>query len=334
MKQSLLPITLALAATVAAEDVVNVRLVTAPSNEYAIEWAGTGRQLHIIPLKSSTETTQLDLPPMAGDSDDFWHVPLPFISPDSNWIFVPSRVIPFDQPFAECASILFHRIETNGGRTHFESAESGRFDQSAWEFLTSELQLKGADTTGDVHRFFSTEFVDWSQDSARLLIQVTSHVYSVSKKEWLHGYAVGSFYCYFNTRSGQFELTDRLQTANRIWESNPFPDKDEEVKSNEVVIDAESVGEEGPQRSPEELFDQADKRLNEVYGKLLAQADGGKQRMLREEERAWIRWRDTDAQVSALQTWSSKWAESRILARKASSTEARVVELQKRLENR
>src|SRR5260370_26759375 len=78
-------------------------------------------------------------------------------------------------------------------------------------------------------------------------------------------------------------------------------------------------------------FKRADKRLNEIYAKLLAKTEPAKRERFREEQRAWLMSRDTDAQVAAIQAWSSgRESLARILESKALATEARVAELEKR----
>jgi len=95
------------------------------------------------------------------------------------------------------------------------------------------------------------------------------------------------------------------------------------------------MGGEGTVPNREERFDQADKRLNETYAKLLAKTEPAKRETFREEQRAWLVSRDTDAEVAAIQAWSSgRESEARILESKALATEARVTELERRLQER
>jgi len=99
-----------------------------------------------------------------------------------------------------------------------------------------------------------------------------------------------------------------------------------------VVTAAEPIGGEGPQPTRKERFEQADKRLNDVYAKLLTKTEPAQREAVREEERAWLLSRDTQAQVEAIQAWSfGPESVARILENKTASTEARVVELEKRL---
>jgi uncharacterized protein YecT (DUF1311 family) len=144
----------------------------------------------------------------------------------------------------------------------------------------------------------------------------------------LESYPNPFFFCYFNTHSGEFELTERLRVADQI----PRVELVQDVNLAAIVTSAESIGKESPQRSPEELFKEADARLNDVYGKLIAKLTPAQQESLRREERAWTRSRDNEAEIWVLQTWSSgSLADARTLDRKATVTETRTADLEKRL---
>jgi uncharacterized protein YecT (DUF1311 family) len=326
-----------LAALSSAEDQATIRLATAPSGEYALDWLKPAAVLRGVALKNPSQTTNLDLPPLArpsGQAPREESMPLPFISPDSNWVFVPSRDQQEEYPgfsYFEGAAILFRRIQSGGGTIEFEPAVSGRFDEAAWTYLAKELKPHSIESTADTRRVFSANFVDWSDDSARLLISVAEGVLSQSKHEWLES-PIDRWYCYFNTKSGQFELTDRVRSADSTPALHEFSSLDDPATVAAVVINAECVGKETPQGSRKERFEAADKRLNEVYSTLMTQVSSADRQVLREEERDWIQVRDTQAQLQALETWSSGHeALARMLESKTTSTEARAAELEKRV---
>jgi uncharacterized protein YecT (DUF1311 family) len=342
MNRSMLAIVvgLSLGAKAFGDDEANVRLTAAPSDEYAVTWTKPAGPLRVVMVKNPSETTILDLPPWAqawGNGTLVEPMPLPFISPDSNWIFVPTRTqleVIFSpavgSEYFEGAAILYHRAHSEEGTARFEAGMSDRFDQAAWEFLSRELKLKVTESTPDAHRVFSANFVDWSEDSGRLLIRVSSGVYSSSKRGWLES-AVDGWYCYFNTRSGEFELTDRLRAADNNPVLNDFS-TDDTAALTAVVIHAESIGKEGPEASPSQNFAEADKRLNEIYNLLMTQARPADREVLREEEREWIQSRDTEAELQVLERWmSDREASALKLESEAISTGTRVVALEKRL---
>ena len=309
-----------------------IRLVTAPNNEYALEWTQPAGPLRVVPAGNGSAEKQLDVSSFGQrfGEDHTGAVPLTFVSPDSTWLFV---VAPLDSSANAPESfnrpgLLFHRIRSENGALRFQPAMHDRFEKAAWEFLDHELNLQRGDVPADAQRVYSSEFIDWSPDSGRLLMKISSGAWSPSKQEWVQ--SVYSWYCYFNLRLGKFELTDRLRSVDNKAELNGVASDDPGMMT--VVTSAESIGGEGPQSARQERFAQADKRLNDVYAKLLNKTEPAKREGLREEQRAWLLSRDTEAQVAAIQAWSSgPESAARILENKTASTETRVVELEKRL---
>jgi uncharacterized protein YecT (DUF1311 family) len=327
MKTISFAITCMLAAVTAsaAEKGPDVRLVTSPNGEFAVGWNRSEHTLWTASTKDGTDLGDVKLSHLADVDEGSEFTPVPFISPDSNWIFVPSRHADF-APTLELEAFLLHR--TPSKTPQFEFVLALEFGQRAWEFLAKELKLKTGEVNADAHRVFSVHFVDWSEDSSWLLICVGSAVVS-SKADWLESYPVPFFVCYFNTRKGEFELTERLRSAD----NTPRSEAGQEPKLSAVVTSAESIGKEGPQDSPEDAFKEADAHLNDIYGKLVAKLTPAQKQVLREEERAWIRSRDDQSKIWVLQTWSTDYgASARTLERNALATEARAAELEKRLE--
>jgi len=102
-----------------------------------------------------------------------------------------------------------------------------------------------------------------------------------------------------------------------------------------VITTAEPIGGEGTVPNRKDRFDQVDKRLNEIYTKLLAKTEPAKRETFREEQRGWLVSRDTDAEVAAVQAWSfGRASEARMQESKTLATEARVTELERRLQER
>jgi uncharacterized protein YecT (DUF1311 family) len=314
-----------IAAQMSAADEAVVTLATAPNNEYALEWATPSGPLRIVASKTPGTKAELDVSQLGRRfGAETNAMPLPFISPDSNWVFIGTPADPYaDAPASfNQPGVLFHWVQEN-----FEQPIQGRFDTAAWEFIARELNLK-QDLADGGQRVSSVEFVNWSADSARLLVKIGSGGWSPSKKEWVA--SVQHWYCYFNTRSGKFELTQRLRSIDSNPALNGIQEDDPHMLT--VATTAEPVGGEGPQQPRKENFENADKRLNEVYTKLLAKTEPSKRESLREEQRAWLLTRDSEAELIALELWSpAREASARIVESKTASTQARVAELEKRL---
>jgi len=161
---------------------------------------------------------------------------------------------------------LFHRLASD----KIDMFES--FNEAAW---------KNAVKLGPFKRDFSaegfcamTEFVSWSFDSARLLIELRG---GEDKREMHEGYV------YFNARTKNFEVTDYLRKLNKT--------------KAKVLACAEPID---PLPSEAELktrFDSLDRQLNEKYTQVLAQADKDRIPVVREAQRDWIKHRDEGAKL-------------------------------------
>jgi len=161
---------------------------------------------------------------------------------------------------------LFHRLAPD----KIDMFES--FNERAW---------KNAVKLGALKRDFSaegfcamTEFLSWSFDSARLLIELRG---GEDKREMHEGYI------YFNTRTKTFEITDYLRKLNK-------------TKSAPLAC-AEPVD---PLPSEAELktrFDALDQQLNKTYGGVIAKTQKDRVSLVRESERTWIKHRDEGAKI-------------------------------------
>lgn len=81
-------------------------------------------------------------------------------------------------------------------------------------------------------------------------------------------------------------------------------------------------------------FATADKKLNEVYGKLLKVLDAKGQHKLREAQRAWVSFRDLNAEFSGDINRGGSAEALNIVGAKTSMTDERVKELQNEFELR
>jgi len=240
-------------ATGAAEEKPEV-LYTSPTGAIRIE--RDGEDAWLISTKDPTQRTKM--PPLEGISpvDDEFH-----FSPNDEWIFGLRHG-------GSCLrdGDLFHRLVPDK-MDMFES-----FNEAAW---------KNAVKLGAFKRDFSaegfcamTEFVSWSFDSARLLIELRG---GEDKREMHQGYV------YFNVRTKNFEITDYLRKLNKT--------------KSKFLACAEPVD---PLPNEAELkmkYDSLDRQLNEKYTQILAQADKDRIPVVREAQRDWIKHRDEGAKL-------------------------------------
>jgi uncharacterized protein YecT (DUF1311 family) len=308
-----------------------MEIARAPSGDYKVVSGHGGLE---AVSQSGSESAKLPLPQgkttSSGEPHDHQQS-LAFISPDGNWIFVPTdeEILVESRLQARTApAVLFHRTAA----MHFDSVNPSQFDQKAWEFLDHELKIAHPNLPTDTIRIYSAKFVAWSPDSKRLLIRVGGGAISPSKDSWVEsGSAAASWYLYFNAASAQFELTERLRAADQNPKRISF-DASDIGGLVATEIDAEPIGDEKPQPAFKQDFDAADKRLNAIYEKLVARLDIKAREQLRDEQRAWLVSRDVAAEIAVLQTWSEGGeALARQLVCKTAATNTRVEELAKRL---
>ena len=240
-------------ATGAAEEKPEV-LYTSPTGAIRIE--RDGEDAWLISTKDPTQRTKM--PPLEGISpvDDEFH-----FSPNDEWIFGLRHG-------GSCLrdGDLFHRLVPD----KIDMFKS--FNEAAW---------KNAVKLGAFKRDFSaegfcamTEFVSWSFDSARLLIELRG---GEDKREMHQGYV------YFNVRTKNFEITDYLRKLNKT--------------KSKFLACAEPVD---PLPNEAELkmkYDSLDRQLNEKYTQILAQADKDRIPVVREAQRDWIKHRDEGAKL-------------------------------------
>jgi len=117
-----------------------------------------------------------------------------------------------------------------------------------------------------------TEFVSWSFDSARLLIELRG---GEDKREMHEGYV------YFNLRTKNFEVSSYLRKLNK-------------TKSN-VLACAEPVDPLPDEAELKTKFDALDQQLNKRYAEVLAKTVKDRVSLVREAQRTWIKHRDDGA---------------------------------------
>lgn len=236
----------------AAEEKAEV-LYASPNGAIRIE--RDGEDAWLIYTKDPTQRAKM--PPLEGTSpvDDEYHS-----SPNDEWIFGLRHG-------GSCLrdGDLFHRLVPD----KIDMFES--FNQAAW---------KNALKLGVFKRDFSaegfcamTEFVSWSFDSARLLIELRG---GEDKREKHEGYV------YFNLRTKNFEVTDYLRKLNKT--------------KAKVLAAAEPIDPLPKEAELKTRLDGLDQQLNKKYADVLAQAGEGVP-LVREAQRNWIKHRDEGAKV-------------------------------------
>jgi uncharacterized protein YecT (DUF1311 family) len=258
------PLIIGFATCATAEEKPEV-LCTSPSGAFRIEQTGVafsggeGESTGDVWVISTKDPTQrAKLPKQSSDSplDDEFH-----FSPNDEWIFGLRHG-------GSCLrdGDLFHRLVPD----KIEMFES--FNESAW---------KNAVELGAFKRDFSaegfcamTEFVSWSFDSARLLIELRG---GEDKRAMQEGYV------YFSTRTKKFEVTNYLRNLNKT-----------KAKVLAVAEPTDSLPMEDELKARLEMFDQ---KLNKSYAERMSKTDKERVPNLRDSQRTWIKRRDEGAKI-------------------------------------
>ena len=207
-----------------------------------------------------------ELPPLEGISpfDDEFHA-----SPNDEWLFgVRSMAHGFSN------GDLFHRVDPQ----HIKIAPTEKdqsFNDLVWPYCVKQGALKanysaeedGADTG-------LTDFVAWSFDSSRLLVQLRGG----DRHKTLH-----ACYVYFNTRTRTFEMTDYLRKLNK-------------TKSSGLAC-AEPTDPIPSEADLKTRLDTLDRQLNKKYADVIAQSEKDRVSLVREAQRKWIKHRDEGAKL-------------------------------------
>jgi uncharacterized protein YecT (DUF1311 family) len=329
---------------VAESDSLDFALVTAPSGDFRLTRASNGA-IRLIPTKNPSgyvvlPAVQIEANTEAASSmkrvssDSVERQPECFVSPDEHWIFVE-----VDTGGGNTTGILYQRTQDSSGASEtprYEPALTKGFDHAAWEFVCRDRKLTENNIgIPDKNGIWSKSlyFGAWSADSARLLFGLGGTVGKPrspdegGSSQWESGvYEL----VYFNTRTGAFELTDRLQKANLALKVNDSGQAGQHTAEPAAVLSAESVGQESPEPSVTDRYKKADAELNDVYKKLLSSLSPSEKGQLQKEEQLWLTKRDLFAVIHAWQSWSPFPNASRIEGM-AIATETRVAELRKRL---
>src|SRR6059058_588656 len=236
-------------------------LYTSPGGGLRIE--RNGEKAWVISTKNPDQ--RAELPPLEGVSpfDDEFHA-----SPNEEWIFGTRKMA---HGFSN--GDLFHRVDPQ----HVEIAptqEDQSFNDRVWPYCVKQSALKANySAEEDDADTGLTDFVAWSFDSSRLLVQLRGG----DRHKTLH-----SCYVYFNTRTNRFEMTDYLRKLNK--------------SKSAVAACAEPTDPLPGEAELKVRLDALDQQLNKMYGEVLAHAGEGVP-LVREGQHKWIKHRDEGARL-------------------------------------
>jgi hypothetical protein len=217
------------------------------------------------------------------------------ISPDENWMLIARH-----HGSHMNSTQLFHRKEGLKFENVFPNANwppdpesTDRFDNEAWKYFS---KIEGVPLTKIDMKDLGPEqisFLDWSADSARLLIDLhgglTGSV-ETPDRDLYKKPGVSVWIAYFNTKTKKFELTDRLRASNKgarkRWKAMDN-DNEEAPEEGFVPPSAESIGHEGPDAPVAERLKKYEAELAAMVKRRAGQLEGADRAEFEKKEADW-----------------------------------------------
>ena len=191
-------------------------------------------------------------------------------SPDEHWIVVTDGGGPGS---SMGTTLRAFRRETEN--IYHEIQDAGIEDRAAEAALRSRNAPQGLELD---HTYAVVR--DWSNDGRTLRVSV-----------WGHGAGYS------------LDLTDVAIDTSMIWPNyHHLQSEDNRTAPNRTAPTNAFIEETGRIEEAGVARNQADAELNAIYKKLMASLTPAQQKQLRDEERAWIKWRDTQADRLAIQS--------------------------------
>lgn len=239
-------------------------------------------------------------------SDEMPGLPISFFSFDEKWLFV-NQIVRADPETGRqwrTAALYWRNDSAEDKALIWKAPMSGSFEDMAWDaFARRNLLPPQSVAPPDANGFRdrTIEFVNWSMKASRVLLYMRARNGAVVDKSGRPAYY--RWYCYFNTTKLAFEPPSELEDLNKELKTR-WTSGNESVKPDRVplrVSDAENSTTFAPYTDPDP---EAEAALNQNYKVLLERLGKDGAEKVRKKQRAWLLYRDTLAQVHALNRWS------------------------------
>ena len=212
----------------------------------------------------------------------FTHLNSVSISPDENWMLVGQH-----HGSHMNSTYLFHR---EAGLKFEDVFPDASFNEEAWKFFCKvENVPKGKiDRTDDFPE--QAGFLDWSDDSARLLFDLHGGLTEKDTYYRLADYknpGVSGWVAYFNTKIRKFELTDRLRKNDNRARKRWREIGNEGEESGFVPPSAESIGHEGPDAPVAERLKKYETELAAITNRCESQLERADRAEFEQKQTQW-----------------------------------------------
>jgi len=157
-----------------------------------------------------------------------------------------------------------------------------------------------ADAAGHL-RYRTMEFVAWSQDSGHLLFELRARNGDLFDKEGRAAFY--RWFCYFNTRTGEFEVDRNLSWTNGELRPN-WATGDGSISENHLPLRAGDIGTNSMFAVLKGGDVGEESALNSTYNALLKRTPADGVAAIRQEQRHWLKSREALAWVHVAQRWT------------------------------
>ncbi len=238
-------------------------------------------------------------------SDEIPGLPLSFFSPDERWLFV-NQIVHEDSATGELTRLgaIYRRKDAaDGAMATWELATSIRSDELAWQKFCAleniaEESVGPPDAAGLRNR--TMEFVAWSRDSGRLLVELRARNGTLIDKDGKEAFY--RWFGYFNTQTLAFEVDRDLGLTNAELRPN-WTTGDGSISDAHLPLRAADLDQTGT-ALPLTVSAEEDHQLKVAYTALMERTPAKDADSLRQEQRRWLKNRDTLARVHVAQRWT------------------------------
>ncbi len=149
-----------------------------------------------------------------------------------------------------------------------------RFDNAVWKFFSQTENVPTKQIDANELGPTAVSVVEWSEDSGRLLLELHGGLTGdsdIASRGRYEKPGVSGWFAYYNARTGNFELTDKLRKANhdarKRWKT--------ENEGTETFLppSAESIGHEGADPPVAERLKKYEAALGEIEKQRSSQLD-------------------------------------------------------------
>jgi hypothetical protein len=215
------------------------------------------------------------------------------ISPDEKWIVISKH-----HGSHLNSTYLMRRKEGLKFENAFPDAKwplqedpVNRFDNEVWKFFSKTENVPAKKIDANELGPTPVSLLEWSEDSGRLLLDLHGGLTGdndIADRGRYEKPGISGWFAYYNTKTGKFELTERLRKANAGARKRWSRSADENAPGDGFVPPSpESIGHEGPDAPVAERLRKYEAELAALVKKRESQLEGVDRAEFQKKEKDW-----------------------------------------------